>query len=171
MSNRTRLAAAAALTLVITAAGSGPAFADHGGGSHHGHKLIDTEMLVPVQGSFVGKAHPVRGLNGGGLPWVISEGEITVRADGRVKMEVEGLVIDPTETANPAFAGINPSPTFTVIVSCLDDKGKVTNITAGTTPATKAGDAEFEGSVSLPMDCMSPIAFVTNAGGAWFAHT
>jgi hypothetical protein len=166
MSNRTRLAAAAALTLVITAAGSGPAFADHGGG----HRLIKAEMLMGVTKAET-KIKNDRGIPGGGLPWVISEGEISVRSDGRVKMEVEGLVIDPTETANPAVAGTNPSPTFKVIVSCLDGEGMITNVSTPTTPATTTGNAELEATIALPAVCMSPKAFVTNAGGSWFAQT
>jgi hypothetical protein len=163
MSNRTRLAAAAALTLAFTAGSAVPAFADHG------NKLIKTEMLEPVQGIFVGGAHPVRGFNGGGLPWVISEGEITVRADGRVKVEVEGLVIDPT-AASPR-AGTNPATSFKIYVSCLDAEGTDTRIFVGSTPATTTGNAEFEGRASLPMDCMSPIAFVTSPTNQWFAHS
>jgi hypothetical protein len=166
MSNRTRLAAAAALTLAFTAGSSLPAFADHGGG----HKLIKTEMLFGVTQAETNVVNG-RGVKGGGLPWVISEGEITVRADGRVKMEVEGLVIDPAETKVPAVAGTNPSPVFKVIVSCLDADGKATNVSTPTTPATATGNAELEAMITLPSVCMSPKAFVTNAGGGWFAQT
>jgi hypothetical protein len=164
MSNRTRLAAAAALTLAFTAGSAVPAFADHG------NKLIKTEMLKGVTQAETKVAND-RGIKGGGLPWVISEGEITVRADGRVKMEVEGLVIDPTETAVPALAGTNPATTFKVIVSCLDADGKATNIATDPTPATATGNAELETRIMLPSVCLSPKAFVTNVGGAWFAQT
>jgi hypothetical protein len=167
MSNRTRLAAAAALTLACTAGTSMPAFADHGGG----HKLIKAEMLMGVTQAET-KIKNDRGIAGGGLPWVVlGEGELTVRADGRVKMEVEGLVIDPAETAVPALAGTNPSPVFKVIVSCLDADGMVTNVSTGTTPATATGNAELETTIALPAVCMSPKAFVTSGGGAWFAQT
>jgi hypothetical protein len=166
MSYRTRLAAAAALTLAFTAGTAVPAFAD----GHHGNKLIKAEMLKGVTQAET-KVKNDRGIPGGGLPWVISEGEITVRADGRVKMEVEGLVIDPAETANPAVAGKNPVAAFKVIVSCLDADGNVTNVSTPTTPATATGDAELEAMVALPMVCMSPKAFVTSPTGAWFAQT
>ena len=169
MSYRTRLAAAAAITLTVTAGTTVPAFADHGGHGDH-HKLIHTEMLFGVTQAQT-KVTNDRGLAGGGLPWVIDEGEITVRADGRVHMEVEGLVIDPTETANPAVAGKNPIGAFKVIVSCLAEDGTVTNVSTPTTPATPTGDAELNAMVTLPMDCMSPKAFVTSGGGAWFAQT
>jgi hypothetical protein len=165
MSNRTRLAAAAALTLAFTAGSGVPAFAD----GHHGGTLIKAEMLLGITKADTGKVND-RGIKGGGLPWVISEGEITVRADGRVEMEVEGLVIDPA-VPNPAVAGKNPSPVFKVIVSCLDADGNATNVSTPTTPATTTGNAELEAMISLPSVCMSPKAFVTNAGGAWFAQT
>jgi len=163
MSNRTRLAAAAALTLAFTAGGTLPAFADHG------NTLIKTEMLLGLTKGETKVAND-RGIVGGGLPWVLSEGEITVRADGRVKMEVEGLVVDPA-APNKAVAGTNPSPVFKVIVSCLDADGMVTNVSTPTTPATKTGNAELEAVVSLPSECMAPKAFITSGTGAWFAQT
>ncbi len=175
MSYRTRFAAAAALTLTAvtltaTIAGSAlPTSASHNDG---GHRLVRTDDLVPVQPPFTGATNPIRGINGGGLPWVISEGEIEVRANGRVHMEVEGLVIDPTETAVPAIAGINPIATFAVVVSCLHADGTWTNVTTAPTPADRAGNAELDTMVSLPADCMSPVAFVTNGTGkAWFARS
>jgi hypothetical protein len=164
MSNRTRLAAAAALTLAFTAAGGTPAFAD----GHHGGKVIKAEMLMGVTKAET-KVKNDRGIPGGGFPWVLSEGEITVRADGRVKMEVEGLVIDPA--APIPVAGTNPVAAFMVIVSCLDADGKVTNVSTGTTPATATGNAELEAMIPLPSVCKSPKAFVTSPGGAWFAQT
>jgi len=168
MSNRTRFAAAAALTIACTAGSAMPAFADHGG-SHRGHKLINTHMLTGVTKAETNVVND-RGVKGGGLPWVISEGEISVSASGRVKMEVEGLVIDPA-VPNPAVAGINPSPVFKVTVSCLDADGKATNVSTDATPATKTGNAELETTIALPAVCMSPKAFVTSGGGAWFAQT
>lgn len=174
MSNRARIAAAAAITLTaVMACPTMPAFADGHQGSegkgHHGH-LIHTDDLMPVLASQTGTKGAIRGINGGGLPWVIGEGELDVRADGRVHMEVEGLVIDPTETANPAVAGINPVAAFKVIVSCVTASG-VVNVSTATTPATRTGNAELDTMVSLPSDCMSPIGFVTSPGGAWFARS
>lgn len=170
MSYRTKMAAAAALTFTVMIAGATmPASAEK---NDHGHRLVRTEDLVPVQPPFTGSANPIRGINGGGLPWVIGEGELQVRADGRVHMEVEGLVIDPTETAVPAIAGINPVTAFAVVVSCLHADGTWTNVLSASTPANTAGDVELNTMVALPADCMSPIAFVTTAnGGAWFARS
>jgi hypothetical protein len=42
-------------------------------------------------------------------------------------------------------------------------------------PATTTGDAQFDGSVSLPSPCIAPIVFVTagtgNPPGVWFSVT
>ena len=53
----------------------------------------------------------IRGINGGGVPWVIGSAHGRLRADGRLTVEVEGLVV--------ASSGANPAATFKAIVSCL----------------------------------------------------
>jgi hypothetical protein len=40
---------------------------------------------------------PIRGLHGGGLPWVITSGEGQVDSAGNVEVEVTGLVLANTE--------------------------------------------------------------------------
>lgn len=158
-----RLATTTALTVLFTAAGITPTFADHGG------SLVRSDDLIGVQAPFLGSANPVHGVNGGGLPWVLDEGELRVKADGRVRMEVEGLVIDPA--ANSANAGLNPSPVFKVVVSCANGDGTFTKVSSETTPATTTGDASLRTHIALPTTCNDPVAFITSANGAWFAAT
>jgi hypothetical protein len=136
--------------------------------------VLESDELIGVQPPFTGAAKPIRGINGGGAPWVIAEGEIELKANGKLEMEVEGLVIDPA-FPNPAVAGINPAPFFKVTVSCLSARtpgATVTNVSTGLIPADRAGNSEFEGMVALPSPCIDPIVFVANGGnGAWFART
>lgn len=158
-----RLATTAALTALITTGLTTTTSADHGG------SLVRSKHLIGVQAPFLGSANPVHGVNGGGLPWVLDDGELRVKADGRVRMEVEGLVIDPA--ANSALAGTNPSPVFKVVISCDNGDGTFTKVSSETTPATTTGDASLRTRVTLPAKCADPIAFITNANGAWFAAT
>jgi hypothetical protein len=96
-------------------------------------------------------------------------------ANGELQVRVRGLVIDP---ANPTaiqlhLAGINPVPTFKVLVSCLTPTGDPngTVISGGTFPASRAGNMEAETHVTLPSSCIAPLIFVTSPGNAWFAVT
>jgi hypothetical protein len=161
----------AALVIVTTTAGSlvgarGPA------------PMLQTERIAPVTAPYTGAANAIRGVSGGGLPWVITRGEITVSTAGNVHARVRGLVIDPA-VPNPAVAGINPIGRFKVTISCLsiDVNGAAitVNVSTRAMPATPTGDAEIEDLVAMPSRCLAPIAFITNGlatgNGAWFATT
>jgi hypothetical protein len=174
MSARKKFLGSAAATVVAIVAVTGTFAVGSSAGRHDGARVIDAQVLAPVQRPFTGTTNAIRGVGGGGVPWVIAHGELEVRANGRVKMEVEGLVIDPAETANPN-AGKNPVALFKVIVSCLstDAAGApvTVNVSTPTAPADIAGNSELEAVVALPSPCYAPIAFVTSGGGAWFAVT
>lgn len=66
--------------------------------------------MVGVSGPYVGAANPIRGLSGGGVPWVIADGKGKLRADGRLEVKVKGLVL--------ASTGANPVTAFRAVVSC-----------------------------------------------------
>ncbi|MBI4935478.1 MAG: hypothetical protein HY828_16480 [Actinobacteria bacterium] len=158
-----RLATTAAMAALITAGLATTASADHGG------SLVRSKHLIGVQAPFLGATNPVHGVNGGGAPWVLDEGELRVKADGRVRMEVEGLVIDPA--VGPPRGGTNPIAEFKVVISCDNGDGTYTLVSTETTPASPTGDASLRTRVTLPAKCDDPIAFITSPGGAWFAAT
>jgi hypothetical protein len=172
MNTRRSVIAGLTITAAVLASTAGISVANSG----KDRTVIKADVLVGVSAPFTGATNAIRDVPGGGAPWVISSGEITLKASGKVEMEVRGLVIDPA-FPNPAVAGINPAPTFKVTVSCLskDATGKVTtvNVSTAPAPANTAGNSELEGMVSLPSPCIAPIVFVANgnAGGAWFAAT
>ena len=132
--------------------------------------ILEFKRMAPVTGPFVGTANPIRGVPGGGIPWMIAEGRGELSADGHLEVSVRGLVL-----AAGANAGTNPIPTFRAIVSCLsiDAGGNPTTVNqmTGTFPASATGDADIEAWVSLPHPCIAPIVFVTSPTGSWFAAT
>jgi hypothetical protein len=123
--------------------------------------LTGTQSLVPL-----------RGVPGGGLPWMLSSASGYLRANGSLKVEVEGLVL-----AAGANTGSNPISSFRAMVSCVRSDGTFDNILTAAFPATTGpassggGNADIETSVTLPQPCIAPIIFVTSPGGAWFAAT
>jgi hypothetical protein len=164
-----KLSAALLLAGGVTVAAAPLTFANHG----HARTIIDADVLVAVTPPYTGATNAIRGVAGGGAPWVIDEGELRLRSDGSVKAEVEGLVIDPA-FPNPAIAGTNPVPLWKITVSCLTtDHGiaATANVSSAPFPADTAGNAKVETSVLLPHPCIAPIVFVAAAGGAWFAAT
>ncbi len=163
---RSSQAGLGALALLAVVALAVPALSS---GGADGRKVLSAAVLAPVVGPYVGSANPIRGVNGGGLPWQLASGNVDLRADGRLHVEVEGLVF----AAGPN-QGTNTVPSFKAIVSCQTiDAGAaaVSNTSTALFPASTAGDAEIDATVSLPSPCYAPIVFVTSPGGAWFAAT
>lgn len=115
---------------------------------------------------------PLRGISGGGLPWMLTSANGSLKADGSLKIEVEGLVL-----AAGANAGSNPISSFKGLVSCVKSDGSFDNIFTAAFPATTGpassggGNADIETTVILPQPCIAPIIFVTSPGNAWFAAT
>lgn len=143
-------------------------------------KILEFDSMAGVSRPYTGAANAIRGVPGGGLPWVIADAEGKLKADGTLEVEVEGLVFDPNDQGviDRGFAGQNTVPAFKAIVSCLsrDAAGNAVTINVSTDsfPATiglGAGDAKIEARLALPSPCIAPIIFVTNPAGAWFAAT
>ena len=137
------------------------------------HTVYKADIMVGVSPPYTGPANAIRGIPGGGAPWVIGDSEIRLRDDGRVDAEFEGLVIGPGGPAS--IVGINPAPNMKITVSCLstDDAGVASTVksSSDTFPVGPDGNAKVRVHVDLPSQCIAPIVFIANgnAAGAWFA--
>lgn len=137
--------------------------------------ILRFETMSPVTGPYVGTANPIRGVPGGGLPWVIQSGSGTLQRDGHVKVRVRGLVLAGHAPVPPGLQLTNPVPNFKAVVSCMSVSAQgaatVVNVSTGPFAASKEGDSRIEARVGLPRPCIAPIVFVTSPTGAWFAAT
>ena len=134
--------------------------------SGDGRTVLKFDTMAPVVAPYTGPTNAIRGVPGGGVPWQIDSASGRLRADGRLHVEVEGLVIVAT--------GVNPVATFKAIVSCQSSEAgapTTVNVSTDPVPATTSGDAEIDAKVALPSPCFAPIVFVTSGGGNWFAVT
>jgi hypothetical protein len=84
-------------------------------------------------------------------------------ADGRLHVEVEGLVL--------ANSGTNPVEEGRAIVTCND----VPVASSAIVPFSPSGDAEVNTRVSLPSPCLAPAVFfvgvLSSGAERWFAVT
>jgi len=134
-------------------------------------KILEFDTMVGVPAGLTGAQSqgPLRGINGGGVPWIIGSAKGELSVSGHLEITVQGLVL--------ATTGSNPSATFRGLVSCVRGDGTFENIRTDPFPATTGpaalggGNAKIEANVSLPQPCIAPIVFVTSAGGSWFAAT
>ena len=122
-----------------------------------GPKVLDTRLVgVPT------RLLVLDGLTGGGVPWVLDEGHARLFADGRLQVEVEGLVLATTHT--------NPIDNGRAVVTC----GHVAVAQSPIVPFSDSGDAEVTTVVSLPSPCLAPTVFFvginpTTGAQPWFA--
>jgi hypothetical protein len=173
------------LVLVLAAVVSVMAFGFGPIGARAGvPKILEFDSMVGVPRPYTGAANAIRGVNGGGLPWVIGSATGELKQSGKLELSVTGLVFDPNDQAvkDRNLAGINNQPKFNALVSCLsrDASGNplTVNLTTGPFAATTGpagsggGNAKVEAQLALPKPCIAPIVFVTNeAASAWFAAT
>jgi hypothetical protein len=119
-----------------------------------GQKLFDSTMA-----GLTTPGQVIDGVTAAGAPWSLDNGKAMLFANGRVHVEVEGLIV--------TALGRNPAATGKVRVSC---NGAPVAETA-TVPFSPEGNAEVDAVVTLPSPCFGPSVFFTSAGGSWFAVT
>lgn len=127
-----------------------------------GQKVLDAS-LTGLPASMVGQTF--LGARSGGLPWRLDRGEARLFADGRLQVEVDGLVL-----AAGTLEGTNPIPTGQALVSC----GGAVVAESSIVPFSTQGDAMVNETVQLPGSCVAPVVFFAGiAGGSprWFAVT
>jgi hypothetical protein len=165
MIKRTLIPAVGALVAIVMLAGSSLVSADE-------PKILEFKTMVGIPQAFTGTQNPIRGINGGGIPWTLTAAKGELSGSGRLQIKVTGLVL-----ATGANAGRNPSATFRGLVSCLAADASVVNVLTDPVPATTGlaseggGDAKIDQTLSLPSPCIAPLVFVTSGTGSWFAST
>lgn len=130
-----------------------------------------------VGNDLTGADGAIRGVDAGGLPWVVDEAEAKLDEGGTLKVEVEGLVLADEPSVPEDLRLTNPVPQFRAILSCLSpDAGSVDDVRTGTFEANEEGDSEIEETLSVPEPCLAPIVLVAGpeeilGSDAWFAVT
>jgi hypothetical protein len=169
-----RIAALAAVLIAVSMVPVMGAVSSQDAGSSQNQKVLDFEVMTPVVEPFTGPVNPIRGVPGGGLPWQLNDANGELSSNGRLSVEIDGLVLASRAPVPPEMQGTNPIPSFKAIVSCLtvsDGAPATVNVETALAPATSTGDARIRDEVSLPSPCIAPIVFVTSPTGAWFAAT
>ena len=129
--------------------------------------------MIGVDGAFLGA--DIRGLVGDAMPRDVRMARGLLGAGGKLLISVRGLVLAAETSVPAAQQGTNDQASFRGLVSCLSPQaggtGTMTvNVMTDPFPASTNGNAEINGSVQLPAQCLAPIVFVTNAAGdKWLA--
>lgn len=153
MARSIRFAVAAALLASLAFGGTAVAAA---GGNH---KVLDAPMIGLEVPRTV-----VAGVTGAGHAWAIEHGNAKLFSDGRVLVNVEGLVLTPE--------GTNPVASGRAVVSCNGGVSDGDIVMSDPVPlSVPDGDAHVNQWLTLPSPCLDPVVFFTNNAGNWFAVT
>jgi hypothetical protein len=124
---------------------------DRGGrhDEHHGRKELSSALVpsVPTDPALMGAA-------AGGVPWVLRPSEATVRSDGRMRVDIRGLLIPSGQ-----FAGTTgPVTTVSASLYCAGNSTPVG--TSAAVPLSSRGNARIDTSVTLPAKCQIPAVLI-----------
>ncbi len=98
----------------------------------------------------------------GGAPWDVAAGEAKIRANGDIKVEVEGLVLaTPIIPADPVFPVLGVCGSLVCQKTGAGDPTNEQVATTGSFPLSPVtGDAEVDASITLPAVCVAPIVLL-----------
>lgn len=147
---------ALALTATVGASAHDGKGKDDDGGKGTGNAAFSSSLApsLPTDPAIDGTAP-------GGVPWVIDRGTARVQANGRVRVELEGLVIPVAHGTFPAGTAL-PVTTVSASVACAGGAVATTN----SVPLSADGDARIDDTVDLPSTCLAPVVLVHPNGGA-----
>jgi hypothetical protein len=172
--NRSLLVLALTLLAVAALMAAVAASADDGGGKdgdrHDGGKNDDAAKIFSAALAPSQPGDPaVHGVAAGGVPWVLDRGRVRLAADGRIRVDLRGLVIPVAHGTFPANTA-RPVMTVTASLYCAPDaSGAVATTTSA--PISASGDARIVDRLHLPGTCLDPTVLVhpNGAAGAYIA--
>ena len=144
------LSTTAALALAITAFSTTPAFADESGSS--GRSLLRDQLV----GSMPAPASPVIAgmINPGGAPWVNGPSRVRVRENGRITVNIRGLVIP-----SPPGTGVNPVASVVATLVC----GGMVQDSTEPFALSMAGNGHTSDMISVSRHCDAPTVLIQPA--------
>ncbi|HLK50017.1 MAG TPA: hypothetical protein VKT49_17860 [Bryobacteraceae bacterium] len=106
------------------------------------------------QGRVVGSAvgEHVAGVPSGGAPWVVANSEFNVTANGRIQVEIRGLLISSGAFINT----VGPVTMVNASLVCND----VVLATTGAVNLSSGGDASIHDQITVPARCIAPALLI-----------
>lgn len=108
-------------------------------------------FVAPVLGSNPGIT--IAGVPSGGAPWVVKHAFAVLTDDGRLRVDVRGLIL-------PSTGNTGPVTEVSASVVCSDTVAA----TSVAVPLTKDGNAEIHAKLQVPSPCFGTVILVRVAG-------
>jgi hypothetical protein len=158
------LATVAAAALIAAVAS-----ADDGGGKGDGDqgKNRQGDDAAKVFSAALAPSTPtdpaVHGVAAGGVPWVLDRGRVQLAADGKIRIDLRGLVIPIAHGTFPANTA-RPVTSVSASLYCAPESSAAT-ATTGSVPISEDGNARISDTLTLPATCLAPTVLVHPNGG------
>jgi hypothetical protein len=116
----------------------------------------------------------IGGVNACGKVWRLGSGDVELSADGRIKAELHGLVLNDASTGS---ANGSPDGVDAVAIALVCGAGSAATVAAQTDAVAlgKGGDARVDAKLSLARECIAPVVLVRERYegkiGGWLAAT
>jgi hypothetical protein len=133
----------------VSALGRDGGNGSNGDGRHQGR--LETSLVPSVPAD-----PPLLGATAGAVPWVLRASEAKLRADGRLRVRIRGLLI-------PGAGTTGPVKTVTVSLYCAGNSTPVG--TSDAVPLSSGGDARVDAMLTMPAKCQIP-ALLVHPNGA-----
>lgn len=106
----------------------------------------------------------IHGVVPGAVPWQLDRGSVRLGPDGRLRVEVKGLVIPVAHGTFPAGTA-RPVTTVSASLYCAPDSTAAAATTAAV-PISEDGNATIDERIAVPATCFAPAVLVHPNGGA-----
>lgn len=123
---------------------------------NNGNSSFDSSVIGSMPALVIG------GVNSGGVPWVVGAGEASISPNGRVHVEVHGLLIAAPAPAN-LVGTTGPVTMVGATLVCGGTGGSpvaVPDISVTPSPLSSMGNAQIDQVLTLPPMCFGPVVLV-----------
>jgi hypothetical protein len=116
----------------------------------------------------------IGGVNACGKVWKLRAGDVELGADGKIKVQLHGLVLNDASTGS---ANGTPDGVDAVAIALICGAGSSATVAAQTDAVAfgKQGDASIDAKLSLNKECIAPVVLVRERYegkiGGWLAAT
>ncbi|HWC96911.1 MAG TPA: hypothetical protein VG456_09185 [Candidatus Sulfopaludibacter sp.] len=151
------LAAIGAVTLLCF---SGLADDGHNNNNNNNNNNGNSSFQSSLIGSTPGMA--VAGIASGGAPWLVNQGQVSIDSNGRIQLQVQGLLLGPGAPA----AVVGTTGPVTMVAATLVCGGTggmavaVPDLSIAAATLSSSGDAQIDQTVTLPASCVGPVVLV-----------
>lgn len=149
--------AAAALVAAVASADDGGRKGDDDQGKNgrgdDAAKILSAALAPSMPGD-----PAVHGVAPGGVPWVLDRGRVQLAANGKIKIQLRGLVIPVAHGTFPANTA-RPVTTVNASLYCAPDSSAAVATTVSA-PISEDGDARISDTLTLPATCLAPTVLV-----------